>query len=224
MPSRRVPTPSTLMSRLLPVALAAALLALMSPSLSASDAPPVTAPAAGVSAAGWTLDPAHSTVGFRIRYAGQNHIVGQFDDYSAALTLDPADPASGQVQATVRTLSVDTGVPLRDFHLREAEWFDVDAHPEMTFASTDWTPQPDGRVRVAGELTLHGTTRPVTLDAQFFGAERDANDVLRAGFQATTVIDRRDYDVGPVGRTPAGAWAVDNDVQVDLSLSFVPAQ
>lgn len=211
------------MSRLLVAAAALALTALAG----ASSTP--TAPAGGLAVpitdaavTDWTLDAAHSTVGFGIRYVGQNEVGGSFDQFAAQLTVDPDDPTQNRVEATVQVFSVDTGIALRDFHLRRAEWFDVDQHPAMTFASTRWTPRGDG-YRVEGDLTLRGVTQTVTLDVESFGVTEDHEGVQRAGFHGTTTIDRSTYGVGPVGQTPSGAQVVDTDVRVDLSLSFVPA-
>lgn len=216
-------SPHTVMSRLLVIAAAVSLTALVgassSPSTTASLPSDLTFES---EVTRWVLDPGHSTVGFGIQYVGQNEVGGSFDDFSAELTFDYENPSQNRVQATVQTFSVDTGVPLRDFHLRRAEWFDVDQHPEMTFASTRWT-RVEGGYTVAGELSLRGVTRPVTLDVKAFGVTEDMEGGERAAFHGTTVVDREAFGVGPVGQLPSGAEIVATDVRVDLSLSLVPA-
>jgi polyisoprenoid-binding protein YceI len=166
----------------------------------------------------WTLDPTHATVTFWIRHLGVAKVRGRFDRFDAALDVGPAlDDV--RVSATIDVASVDTGNADRDAHLLSTDYLDTERFPQMTFASTaisgagaDW--------RMDGELTINGTTRPVSFAVEF-GGEQEFFGSVHAGFAAEGVVDRRDY--GLVWKLVPGApdIAVGDLIHFQLDLEFV---
>jgi polyisoprenoid-binding protein YceI len=137
----------------------------------------------------WKVDASHSEFGFAARRAMVSKIRGQFKDFAAVVTIGrPFEQST--VEATVQMASVDTHSTDRDTHLRSADFFDVENHPTMTFKSTKVTDN-----FLEGDLTIRGITQPVSFALDFVGISADALGDTRAGFEATTVIDSKDFDL-----------------------------
>jgi polyisoprenoid-binding protein YceI len=173
-----------------------------------------------LSAGTWTPDVAHSSVEFVIRHLGLSKVRGRFNQFDATLDVghDLADTA---VRAQIDLSSVDTNNADRDAHLRSTDFFGIDQHPTMTFASTGISGEA-GEYVMAGELTINGVTRPVELDVEFNGVETYPLDQKRhAGFSATGTISRSefgiDFDV-PLG---VDKVALGDKVKIELELQFV---
>lgn len=141
----------------------------------------------------WKFDPAHTRVEFRIRHAAISWIRGSFNAWEGSLEFDPARPQDVSVAFSVDVASVDTGVAERDEHLRSEDFFDVERYPRMTFKSTSAVDVGGGNHELTGDLVLHGVSRPVRFDVDFNGTATDPWGVVRAGFEAKTVLDRRDF-------------------------------
>ena len=144
----------------------------------------------GLSVGTWNIDPVHSEVTFSIRHL-MSKVRGSFTDFSGQVEVAD-EVARSQATAEIKLASVDTRSADRDAHLRSAEIFDVENHPLMTFATTG-VRADDQRYLVDGELTIRGATRPVTLEAEFNGVGEDPWGATRAGFTATTSINRKDF-------------------------------
>lgn len=216
------------MLRTAPAALGVALLlALAAPSVGPSQTAPERlaglAPVASEGAVAYTLDRAHSQVGFRIRHMGVAYVPGRFDDFDGTITFDPENIAATQVSATVRMTSVNTSVEARDNHLRSADFFEVEAHPTMTFVSSGVQPTGPNTFRLTGNLTMKGVTRPVTLDATAAGPIVDPRAGSRVGFHAEGEIDRRDFGVTWGNDLPSGVPGVANVVRIVLDAEATPA-
>jgi polyisoprenoid-binding protein YceI len=144
---------------------------------------------------------------------------GRFDKFEGTIvTAD--DPLQSSVNATVDLSSVNTGAPDRDNHIRSADFFEVESHPTMTFRSTGVRPGGDDFL-LDGELTIRGTTRPVTLKLEVNGFGPDAYGGTRVGFSATTEINRNDFGVSYNGPIPGGGVAVSEKVTVNLEIEGV---
>lgn len=168
----------------------------------------------------WAIDTSHSTVEFTVRHLGISKVRGRFNDFDASVELG-RHPEDTVVRAVVDLSSVDTNNADRDAHLRSTDFFDLRAHPEMTFESTAVTPSGDGWVLTA-ELTINGTTRPIELDVEFHGAETYPMDgKVHAGFSATGSLSRKAYGVDfeiPLG---ADKVAIGDKVSIELEIQLV---
>jgi polyisoprenoid-binding protein YceI len=147
-----------------------------------------------LSAGRWTIDPAHTDVGFSVRHLGLAKVRGRFADVSG--TVEIADDVSAtRVQAQIPLASVWTGNADRDEHLRSRDFFHAESNPTMTFTSTGVSGS-DGDYALDGELTLNGITRPVALDVEFFGtSEYPMDQSVRAGFSASGELSRKDFGI-----------------------------
>ncbi|MBD2900696.1 Protein YceI [Actinomadura sp. RB99] len=141
----------------------------------------------------WTIDPAHTTVSFSARHL-MSRVRGTFAEVSGQIVTDP-DPAGSTVTAVIGTASVHTGNKMRDDHLRSADFFDVQTHPQMTFVSRTLHPAAGSWV-LSGELTIRNITRTVDLEVEFLGSDPTGlQGEPRIGFSAQATISRRDFGV-----------------------------
>jgi polyisoprenoid-binding protein YceI len=138
----------------------------------------------------WAVDPAHSEIGFTVRHL-MSKVRGKFEEYEGEIVI-AENPLESSANATIQLDSVNTGTPQRDDHLRSSDFFEVDENPVMTFETTAVRADGDSYV-VTGDLTIKGVTRPVDLDVEFLGVGPDPWGGTRAGFEATTKINRKDF-------------------------------
>jgi polyisoprenoid-binding protein YceI len=162
----------------------------------------------------WTIDPSHSEVGFTVRHL-VSKVRGQFETFEGTLTTGETLEET-RANATVDLNSVNTRDAGRDGHLRSADFFDVENHGAMTFATTSFNGQT-----ATGELTLKGVTRTVELDVEFLGIGGDPWGGTRAGFEATTEINRKDFGVNFNGIVDGGKVLVGDKVQIHLAIEAV---
>lgn len=163
----------------------------------------------------WTVDPAHTEVGFTARHLMVTKVRGQFKDVAGAVTV--AEPFSAsQVQATVQLASVDTGSADRDAHLKGADFFDVENNPEMTFVSTAVSQDT-----LKGDLTIKGVTLPVEFDLEFGGVATDPWGNTKAGFEATTEINRKDFGLEWNVALEGGGVLVSEKIKVKLDVQLL---
>jgi polyisoprenoid-binding protein YceI len=174
----------------------------------------------GYVAGRWALDRAHSSVSFSVRHLMVSKVRGQFTDFDAEIVTG-ADPLASSVSATVDLSSIDTGNADRDAHIRSADFFDVDNHPTLAFRSTGVRRDGDDFV-VDGELSLHGVTRPVSLELEVNGFQHASpfGDV-RAGFSASTEISRKDYGIEFDMPLEGGGVVVGDKVQIALEIEAI---
>ena len=187
------------------VALASA--ALMAATAGAVLADPVT----------YQIDPAHSQVGFNVRHFF-SHVPGRFNDFEGAVTYDDKDVAKSSVEITIKTASIYTNNDRRDNHLRSNDFFAADSFPTITFKSTKVTPAGENKFKVDGNLTIRGITKPVTLDATFLGAGNVGMGGLRAGWEATTTVNRKDFNVSWNRVLDQGGTMLGDDVAIQLGV------
>jgi polyisoprenoid-binding protein YceI len=144
----------------------------------------------------WDFDFTHSNVDFSVRHLLVSKVRGRFNKWSGTLQYDEKDPTRSSVEVTIDAASVDTSEPQRDTHLRSADFFDVAEFPQLTFKSTRVEAIDEERLRVTGDLTIHGITRPTVLDVEIGGSlVKDPWGKHRAGFTATTTIDRKEFGI-----------------------------
>jgi polyisoprenoid-binding protein YceI len=158
--------------------------------LALAAAPAVAAPVA------YEIDGRHTQVLFTYSHFGLSNITGRFGDVSGTIAFDAADPAASRVDVKIPIASVSTGVPKLDEHLQSPDFFDAARYPTATFTSTAVTAAGEGKWQVAGNLSLHGVTRPAVLDATTnFVGPHPMNKAPVAGFDATTTIKRSEFGV-----------------------------
>jgi polyisoprenoid-binding protein YceI len=159
--------------------------------------------AAPVAAATYQIDTTHSSVVFKVKHLGTANFYGRFNGVTGTLDFDPANPTAAKVNVEIPTQNVDTGNTQRDDHLRSPDFFDAKQFPTLSVASTKVTKVGEHHYEVAGNLTLHGVTKPVTLKVEHTGSgkhPRSGKDLI--GFEARATIKRSDFGmqfmVGPL--------------------------
>jgi polyisoprenoid-binding protein YceI len=166
----------------------------------------------------YDIDPTHTQVEFTYSHMGFSNITGRFDTVQGEFLFDPADPTQSSVSITIPVESISTGVDKLDEHLLKADFFDAATYPTATFKSTGVTAAGEGALKVAGDLTIHGVTRPVVLDVTINKVgEHPMRKVPAAGFDASTTILRSDYGVG--GYVPVVGDEVRIDITVEATLA-----
>ncbi|MBU0657081.1 MAG: YceI family protein [Gammaproteobacteria bacterium] len=137
----------------------------------------------------------HAFVQFRIKHLGYSWLYGRFNDFNGTFSYDQAKPEDAKVEVTIKTDSVDTNHAERNKHLRSDDFLDVEKFPEAKFVSTKYTPGADGAGKLEGNLTLHGVTKPVSIDVKEIGAGEDPWGGFRRGFEGSTVLTLKDFDI-----------------------------
>jgi polyisoprenoid-binding protein YceI len=167
----------------------------------------------------WTIDASHSSVGFVARHLMVTKVRGVFGDVEGEITIAP-DPFQSSVRATVDAASVSSGDPKRDEHLRSADFFDVEQYPEIEFVSKRVEPR-DGGFVLTGDLTVHGVTREVSWDLEYDGTVQDPWGGTRAGFSATTEVNRKDWGLEWNVALEAGGLLVSDKVRLNVEVEAV---
>jgi len=175
----------------------------------------------GYVAGTWTIDTVHSEVSFVVRHLMISKVRGRFEKFEATI-VTAEDPLKSTVTAKVDLSSINTGQEQRDAHIRSGDFFEVEKYPEMTFVSTGLKPAEEGFV-LEGELTLKGVTKAVAFDLEVTGFGPDAYGGTRAGFSATTQINRMDFGVTWNGPIPGvvGGVTVSENVTINLDIEGV---
>lgn len=137
----------------------------------------------------------HAFVQFRIKHLGYSWLYGRFDNFSGNFSYDETKPEDAKVEVSIKTDSVDTNHAERDKHLRSDDFLDVEKFPEAKFVSTKYTPGTDGAGKLEGDLTLHGVTKPITIDVKETGAGDDPWGGFRRGFEGSTTLTLKDFDI-----------------------------
>jgi polyisoprenoid-binding protein YceI len=169
----------------------------------------------------WSIDPTHSNVEFAVRHLMIATVKGRFTTVEGTVVLDDANPAASTAEITVQVASIDTREPQRDAHLRSADFFDVEKYPTLTFRSSGVSDVTADGFSLAGDLTIHGVTRPVTLEVIKEGRGKDPWGGERAGYAATTRIKRSDFGLTWNQLLETGGLAVSDEVKISLDVELV---
>jgi polyisoprenoid-binding protein YceI len=167
----------------------------------------------------WSLDPAHTEIGFVVRHMMVSKVRGRFEKYNATIVTAP-NPTESYVEVEVDLSSITTGNDQRDAHLRSSDFFDVETSPAMTFRSTAIRPNGEDFL-VDGDLTIRGVTRPITLNVEVGGFGPDAYGGIRSGFSATAEINRRDFGVNWNAAIEGGGVVVSDKVTITIEAEAV---
>jgi polyisoprenoid-binding protein YceI len=166
----------------------------------------------------WQLDPPHSSAQFSVRHLGVSTVRGAFTKVSGTVHYNAADPGKASIQATIESASVDTRVEMRDNDLRSPRFLDAQKYPTITFQSKKVEAAGDGKLKVTGDLTIHGITKEAVLNVEGpTPAIKDpmGKDRLRAGASATTKINRNDFGVGGL------PGVVGDDITITLDIEML---
>src|SRR6185369_12779078 len=177
----------------------------------------------------WTFEPGHTAAEFRSRHMMVTWVRGHFKDVHGSLEFDPDKPGAASVEATIDAAKIWTGEPARDEHLKSADFLDVEHHPTITFSGHDLVLCGADEAKLRGDLTIRGVTRPVTLDVRSLGRWQtpwwedgvDKGPKTRAGFVATTRINRHDFGVSWNGVLDRGGVVVGDDVDITIDAEAI---
>jgi polyisoprenoid-binding protein YceI len=164
----------------------------------------------------WQIDPSHTSVAFTVRHMGISNVHGHFTKVTGSAVIDDSDPTKDTVNATIDATSIDTGVAMRDNDLKSANYFDVAQFPTLTFKSKSVSKNGDGKLKVVGDLTMHGVTKEVTLDVEGPSAPIKQRDTQKRGLSATTTVNRKDFGIG----SKASAAMVGDEIKIELDVEL----
>ncbi len=171
----------------------------------------------------WKFDPSHSNVGFSARHLMVAKVRGHFSSWNGTLEIDEENPAASHVEVSIDAASIDTKEADRDKHLKSADFLNVDEFPHITFKSTKVERKGKTDLLVSGDLTIHGTTHPVTLDVEYAGRAKDPWGGERAGFSATTSINRKDFGLVWNVALETGGFLVGDKIDIVLEIEAIKA-
>ncbi|WP_330307519.1 MULTISPECIES: YceI family protein [unclassified Streptomyces] len=193
----------------------------------AADATATTAGAAAVSpdlaalSGDYTIDPSHSTIGFVARHAMVTNVKGGFQEFDGTLHLDGSDPSKSTASLDVKMDSVETGSADRDGHLKSSDFFKTDEFPTMTFRSTKAEALGGDDYRITGELSIMGTTKPLSIDLEFNGAAKDPFGNERVGFEGKSEILRSEWGLTWNAALETGGVLVSDKIKLVFDISAI---
>lgn len=170
----------------------------------------------------WTIDPDHSNVGFKVRHLMVSNVKGGFDKHTGTVDINDKDITKSKVEVSVDTNSINTNVQKRDEHLRSADFFDVAKFPTMTFFSKKVAKSGKDKLKITGDLTLHGVTKQVVLDVE--GPSKESKDPwgnIRKGATATTKINRKDFGLVWNAALETGGVVVGEEITITLEIEMI---
>ncbi|GAB1327379.1 YceI family protein [Streptomyces sennicomposti] len=186
-----------------------------------TEAPAAVNPDLAALTGDYTIDPAHSTLGFTARHAMVTNVKGRFTEFTGTLHLDGADPAASTAALDIAMDSIDTGSADRDGHLKSADFFRTGEFPSMTFRSTEAEALGGDDYRITGDLTILGVTKPVTIDLEFNGAAKDPFGNERVGFEGKTEILRSEWGLTWNAALETGGVLISDKVKLNFDISAI---
>jgi len=168
----------------------------------------------------WIIDRVHSNVKFSVSHLVISEVEGSFKVYSGIMQLNKPDFTDADVVFSVDVNSIDTDNEMRDKHLRSDDFFNAEQFPAMSFKNASWKKIDDQNYTLEGDLTIRNTTKRVTFDVRYGGTIKDPYGNVKAGFKASTVINRFDYGLKWNALTEAGGMTVGKEVAITLNLEF----
>ena len=179
--------------------------------------------ASPVFAATYTIDSAHTQVQFKVKHMGISNVNGAFADFEGTFEFDPKNIAASKTTAKIVAKSIDTANDKRDTHLRSADFLNIEKFPSISFVSKEVKDVDGESFKVVGDLNIHGVTKTVTLDVEFNGAVTDPWGKERAGFSASTKINRKDFGLTWSKLLETGGLVVDDMVKIELEVEGIKA-
>ncbi|MFD6424047.1 YceI family protein [Streptomyces sp. NBC_01335] len=184
---------------------------------------PAVDPALAALTGSYTIDPAHSSIGFTVRHAMVTNVRGSFGEHEGTLVLNGTDPHHSTASIDVKIASIDTGIADRDGHLRSGDFFDAETFPLMTFRSTSAEQLGGDTYRITGDLTIKDVTRPLSIDLEFNGSATDPYGNQRVGFEGSADILRSDWGLTWNAALETGGVMVSDKVKLTFDISAIKA-
>jgi polyisoprenoid-binding protein YceI len=169
----------------------------------------------------YAIDPTHSRIGFVARHAMVTKVRGSFNEFDGSGHFDAENPSNSSLQLTIQAASIDTRNADRDAHLKSNDFFDMENHPQITFSSTAVEQVDAENLRITGDLTIKGVTKPVTVDFEYAGAAVDPYGNQRIGFEGKTTVNRKDWGVNWNAALEAGGVLVSEKVTLEFEVSAI---
>lgn len=169
----------------------------------------------------YVIDPTHSRIGFVARHAMVTKVRGSFNEFEGSGYFDAEDPTRSRATLSITASSIDTRNADRDAHLRSNDFFDMETYPTITFTSTAVEPIDAENYRVTGDLTIKGTTKPVTIDFEYTGTAVDPYGNTRLGFEGRATVNRKDWGVNWNAALEAGGVLVSEKVTFEFEVSAI---
>lgn len=169
----------------------------------------------------YDIDPDHSQVIFKVKHLGISTVTGRFDLFTGSYAFDEADMASSMVEADILASSINTNKKKRDDHLKSNEFLDVEKYPSITFKSKEVKKGSGGDFQIVGDLTIHGVTKEVTLDADYEGSVTDPWGNDRSAFTASTEINRKDFGMEWNKALETGGFLVGDEVKITIEVEGI---
>jgi polyisoprenoid-binding protein YceI len=169
----------------------------------------------------WRIDPAHTRLGFSTRHAMVTKVRGAFNDVDGVINVDVDEPTNSSVSVTIKVASIDTRNAQRDEHLRTNDFFDAPHYPEITFVSKRIDQVEENSFIVNGDLTIRGVTKEIAVPIEFIGIETDPFGNMRAGFEGSRRIDRKDFGVNWNAALDSGGVLVSDRILLEFEISAI---
>ena len=169
----------------------------------------------------WDFDPAHTRIGFSARHAMVTTVRGSFNDVTGRFYADLEDMSKSYAEVTLKAASVDTRNQQRDDHLRSPDFFDVEKWPEIVFTSTSVEEVEERAYMVSGDLTIRDITKHITVPLELMGVEKDAFGALRAGFEGSRRVNRRDFGLEWNMPLDSGGVLVSEKISLEFEISAI---
>ena len=182
-----------------------------------------TATATATALRTFAIDKTHSEAAFQVRHL-ITKVRGRFADFAGSIQFDADQPARSTVSFVIQAASIDTNTPDRDAHLRSDDFFAVDAHPTITFTSTGITAVGGSDYALAGDLTMRGVTKPVTIPVTFLGTAVDPWGNEKLAFEGELTVNRKDYGLNWNAALEAGGFLVGDEVKISLTIQAAAAK
>jgi polyisoprenoid-binding protein YceI len=168
----------------------------------------------------WAIDPVHSEIGFKVKHMMFTNVSGKFREFEANAELDEDDFSNAKINFSADAASITTGNDERDKHLKSADFFDVEKFPKLEFMATSMKKVSGDEYELAGDLTIHGVTRPVKLNVEYGGAMKDPWGNTKAGFTIMGKINRKDWGLNWNTALEAGGVLVGEDVRLQIEVQL----
>jgi polyisoprenoid-binding protein YceI len=169
----------------------------------------------------WVIDPTHSEIGFKIKHLMITNVSGKFDGFEAEVQTEGEDFTTAQIEARIKTSSINTNNLQRDEHLRNSDFFEVEKNPEILFTSTKVEKIDNDNFIVHGNLSLKGTTKPLKLNVEYSGVTKDPWGGQRAGFIITGKINRSDFGLNFNAALETGGLVLGEEVKINSEVQLV---